>query len=95
MSAGYFVAGSDTGVGKTLVSAALIRLLVASGRRVAGMKPVAAGSIASDGHHIWEDSEALVAQSNVSATLHRRVILRRTGRTEPAGVKVVVAFVDS
>lgn len=39
----YFVTGTDTGVGKTLISVALLHLLSASGRRVAGFKPVAAG----------------------------------------------------
>lgn len=39
-----FVTGTDTGVGKTFVSAALAALLRSQGRRVAGMKPVAAGT---------------------------------------------------
>ena len=43
MTAGLFVTGTDTGVGKTLVAAALIRALRARGLRVAGMKPVASG----------------------------------------------------
>ncbi|MFZ5555164.1 MAG: dethiobiotin synthase [Pseudomonadota bacterium] len=41
---GWFVTGTDTGVGKTLVAAALIVALRRSGRRVAPMKPVAAGT---------------------------------------------------
>lgn len=40
---GVFVTGTDTGVGKTHVAAALLRALVAVGIRAAGMKPVAAG----------------------------------------------------
>ena len=40
---GVFVTGTDTGVGKTVVAAALLRALVASGQRAAGMKPVSAG----------------------------------------------------
>jgi dethiobiotin synthetase len=43
MARGIFVTGTDTGVGKTVVAAALLRALVASGRRAAGMKPVSAG----------------------------------------------------
>ncbi|MFN5446839.1 MAG: AAA family ATPase, partial [bacterium] len=35
----YFVTGTDTGVGKTLVSAALIHKLARLGIKVAGMKP--------------------------------------------------------
>jgi dethiobiotin synthetase len=41
--AGYFVTGTDTGVGKTLVTLGLMQRLQDRGRRVAAMKPVAAG----------------------------------------------------
>lgn len=41
---GFFVTGTDTGVGKTLFSSALIRALRQQGRRVAPYKPVASGS---------------------------------------------------
>lgn len=40
---GLFVTGTDTGVGKTLVTVALIEALKREGFHVAGMKPVAAG----------------------------------------------------
>ena len=43
MTKGLFVTGTDTGVGKTYVAAALVRGLVAHGVRVAGMKPIPAG----------------------------------------------------
>ena len=43
MTAGLFITGTDTGVGKTHVACALVRALRASGVRVAGMKPIAAG----------------------------------------------------
>ncbi len=43
MQRAWFVTGTDTGVGKTLVSAALLTALARSGRRVVGMKPVASG----------------------------------------------------
>ena len=39
----WFVTGTDTGIGKTLVSSAMLHLLAASGLRAVGMKPVAAG----------------------------------------------------
>lgn len=42
------VTGTDTGVGKTVVAAALLALLRRSGRRAAGMKPVETGA-APDG----------------------------------------------
>jgi dethiobiotin synthetase len=41
--AGYFVTGTDTGIGKTVVTLGLMRLLQDRGLRVAGMKPVASG----------------------------------------------------
>jgi len=41
---GIFIAGTDTGVGKTLVACALLRGLDSHGLRAAGMKPVAAGA---------------------------------------------------
>lgn len=39
----FFVTGTDTSVGKTVVSRALLQALAASGKRVAGYKPVAKG----------------------------------------------------
>jgi dethiobiotin synthetase len=44
MKAGFFVTGTDTGVGKTLVAAALVRGFRQLGLRAAGTKPVAAGT---------------------------------------------------
>ena len=43
MGNGIFVTGTDTGVGKTLVSSALVRRLVQTGRSVGVMKPVETG----------------------------------------------------
>ena len=43
MASSLFVTGTDTGVGKTLVSAALLHALARDHERVVGMKPVAAG----------------------------------------------------
>ncbi|MDN5925073.1 MAG: dethiobiotin synthase [Xanthomonadales bacterium] len=45
MSRGVFIAGTDTGIGKTFTSVALMHALRAHGLRVAGMKPVASGCI--------------------------------------------------
>src|SRR5690606_71663 len=46
---GIYVTGTDTGVGKSVVSAALAHALRADGRRVVGMKPVASGCDWQDG----------------------------------------------
>lgn len=63
MVQGYFVTGTDTGVGKTTVSCALLRAFAAQGKKVVGMKPVVAGS--ENGR--WHDVEQLIAASNISA----------------------------
>jgi dethiobiotin synthetase len=42
-AAGVFIAGTDTGIGKTHVSVALLHALRAAGQRAVGMKPVASG----------------------------------------------------
>jgi dethiobiotin synthetase len=47
MSRGIFVAGTDTGVGKTRITVALLRALQRLGISAAGMKPVAAGASGS------------------------------------------------
>jgi dethiobiotin synthetase len=56
-----FVAGTDTEIGKTLVSSALLHALGQQGVRAAGMKPVAAG--AELRHGVWrnEDVDAIAA----------------------------------
>lgn len=42
--AGFFITGTDTGVGKTVVSSELLRAGARRGLRSSGMKPVASGS---------------------------------------------------
>lgn len=61
-----FVTGTDTGVGKTLSSCALLHALAQHHRRVVGMKPVASGA-EPDGQGGWanEDSLALRAASTL------------------------------
>jgi len=59
----WFVTGTDTGVGKSRASAALLHSLAKQGLRAVGMKPVAAGCDA-DGRN--EDVDALRAASNVA-----------------------------
>ena len=52
----FFIAGTDTGVGKTRVTGGLLKAARAIRAPVAGMKPVAAGSILKDGRQISEDA---------------------------------------
>lgn len=61
-----FVTGTDTEVGKTRVSAGLLRLLGRRGFASAGLKLVAAGMEERDGRWINEDVAALRAASSVA-----------------------------
>ncbi|MCW7537178.1 dethiobiotin synthase [Aquabacterium sp. A7-Y] len=63
---GCFVTGTDTEVGKTLASAALLQALAVRGLRSAGYKPVAAGVALREGRELNEDVEALRAASSVA-----------------------------
>ena len=60
-----FVTGTDTEIGKTLISAAILHKLVAGGVRACGMKPVAAGAVMRDGELHNEDADMLAAAGNV------------------------------
>jgi dethiobiotin synthetase len=64
---GFFVTGTDTGVGKTVIATALTRALVARGLRVAVMKPIASGSEATAEGPRNADALALIAAANVAA----------------------------
>jgi dethiobiotin synthetase len=61
-----FVTGTDTEVGKSLVSAALLRALQKRGVCANGYKPVAAGAEYLDGHWSNEDGRLLLASSAAS-----------------------------
>ncbi len=60
-----FVTGTDTEIGKTLVSSAMLHALVQAGVRACGMKPVAAGAELRDG--VWhnDDCDQLAAAGSV------------------------------
>ena len=60
----WFVTGTDTEVGKTFVSCALLHAMRAAGKNAIGMKPVAAGT---DANGLNDDVEALVAASGLAA----------------------------
>ena len=61
-----FVAGTDTGVGKTHISAALLHWCAQQGWASAGLKPVAAGTALVNGKAVNDDVQALQAASSVS-----------------------------
>jgi dethiobiotin synthetase len=60
---GYFIAGTDTGVGKTRVTCALLQAFRASGKRAAGMKPVATGALRRHSGLISDDVEQIALNS--------------------------------
>ncbi len=67
MTTAYFVAGTDTGVGKTLVAAALLQRAGLAGMTTAAVKPVAAGcEVTPDG---LRNEDALLLQRAISFNL--------------------------
>lgn len=62
----YFITGTDTGVGKTLVASVLIHGFAQQGLKSVGMKPVAAGCRPQHNTLISQDVELLMAASNVA-----------------------------
>jgi dethiobiotin synthetase len=59
---GLFVTGTDTGVGKTILSAALIAAMVAAGERVRAHKPVMTGLDEPDSQ-LWPPDHVLLARA--------------------------------
>jgi len=62
---GVFVTGTDTEVGKTRVSLALMQSMQQQGHRVLGMKPVAAGCELTSAGLVNEDALLLMRQSSI------------------------------
>lgn len=66
MARGFFVTGTDTGVGKTLAASALLHAFGARGLATAGMKPVASGAHATPDGLRNDDALALMAAATVA-----------------------------
>jgi len=64
---GYFITGTDTGVGKTVITLGLMQWLQDRGHRVAGMKPVASGC--ERGEHGLRNADALLLQQQATVML--------------------------
>jgi dethiobiotin synthetase len=62
---GFFVTGTDTGAGKTLVASGLVRVLADRGHAVVGLKPVASGAARTPAGLRNADALALAAESSV------------------------------
>ena len=71
MKQAYFITGTDTGVGKTLISSAFVYGFTSQGLKAVGMKPVSAGCEldALTGQLLSEDVASLIGASNVDAPL--------------------------
>jgi len=64
----FFVTGTDTGVGKTVIACALARAFAAAGERVAVMKPIASGAERTADGLRNADALALIRAANVPLT---------------------------
>lgn len=71
MKAGYFITGTDTGVGKTIVTAAILRSFIKKGLKVGAMKVIETGCINKDGILVPSDGMFLrdMAEMNDSLDL--------------------------
>ena len=68
----FFVAGTDTGVGKTRVAAGLLAAGRAAGLSVAGMKPVASGAEIHEGGLVSADA-LLIAEASGQTTPYQKL----------------------
>ena len=67
MKQGFFITGTDTGVGKTWATVALINYFKMRGETVVGMKPIASGCETIQG--VLKNEDALLLQEHASITL--------------------------
>ncbi|MBN1493303.1 MAG: dethiobiotin synthase [Candidatus Omnitrophica bacterium] len=65
MNKGIFIVGTDTEVGKTIVSAGLIRVLRKYGKDTKALKPIATGCEQRDGGLYSEDAALLAAAAEI------------------------------
>jgi dethiobiotin synthetase len=62
----WFITGTDTEIGKSMVTATLLHAFAARGQRVAGMKPIAAGATWNGSRWHNDDVALISAASNVA-----------------------------
>ena len=67
MNKQYFITGTDTEVGKTRMTSALLQVANAKGLSTLGLKPIASGCHFSDGQ--WHNDDALALQAAASIKL--------------------------
>ncbi|MEN2986626.1 MAG: dethiobiotin synthase [Thermodesulfovibrionaceae bacterium] len=69
MKAGYFITATDTGVGKTIVTAALLRGFIKKGFKVGAMKVIETGCLDKDGILLPSDGMFLRDMAEMSESL--------------------------
>lgn len=67
MTKGFFITGTDTGIGKTTVALGLLRWLRNHGYQTAAMKPVASGATLVEG--LWRNEDATLLQREARVQL--------------------------
>ncbi|WP_422931495.1 dethiobiotin synthase [Singulisphaera sp. PoT] len=70
---GLFVVGTDTGVGKTVISAAIARVMTQEGRRVGVLKPAATGAVRVGDGWKSDDADRLIEAIGGGVALERVV----------------------
>ncbi|ADL13405.1 dethiobiotin synthase [Acetohalobium arabaticum] len=67
MEAGIFITGTDTGIGKTVVTAGLVAALQQQGYNIGAMKPFQSGAVESNGRLLAPDLEFLLKTTELVA----------------------------
>ncbi|MEQ1485294.1 dethiobiotin synthase [Methyloglobulus sp.] len=103
MEQGYFITGTDTNVGKTWATVALMHYFRSQGKSVIGMKPVASGCSVRDG--VLVNDDALLLQENASLKLDYGLINpyaftlpvspHIAGKANPVKLDVIVGLFNS
>lgn len=73
MTHALFIAGTDTGIGKTHTACALIHALRATGKSVCGMKPVASGCVETPQGLRNDDALALLAAGSAPSPSYEEI----------------------
>ncbi len=85
----YFITGTDTEIGKTFTTSALLRAFAKQGNSTLGMKPIASGAEEIDGVLHNQDVDSLVAASSVKAP--QEIVVAYLMRT-PAAPHIVASM---
>ncbi|WP_406678561.1 dethiobiotin synthase [Moorella sp. ACPs] len=80
---GYFITGTDTGVGKTIVTAGLAGVLRRHGIEAVAIKPVQTGALARNGELVPEDAYFYRVAAGLSHPLYQLNLYRFTPALSP------------